>query len=52
MAKVAHDVGELFSRVGFIVTHLPVPNRGGQARSVRKLRRAGVARGDPGRQTR
>ena len=28
MAKVEHHVGELFPRVGFIVTNLPLPNRG------------------------
>ena len=27
MAKVEHHVGELFPRVGFIVTNLPLPNR-------------------------
>ncbi len=27
MAKVEHHVGELFPRVGFIVTNLQVPNR-------------------------
>jgi hypothetical protein len=28
VAKVEHHVGELFPRVGFIVTNLPLPNRG------------------------
>ena len=27
MAKVEHHVGELFPRVGFIVTNLPIHNR-------------------------
>jgi Transposase DDE domain group 1 len=27
VAKVEHHVGELFPRVGFIVTNLPLPNR-------------------------
>ena len=47
VAKVEHHVGELFPRVGFIVTNLPLPNRA----VVRSLQQARDRRAmDQGRQ--